>query len=259
MPYLNLDFDYFDHPKTVKLVGLLGRGSEILPIRLWIYAGKFYSKDGRLSGHSAKEIELLVGWKGNPGKALEALACVGFISKDMDGYIIHDWSSHQGHIWAIRTRNKKVARNRWENIRKAQSLVDTRSVPESTKLVPHTIPSVPSLPTKQLPVSRDRLLGMPYSKEFLDFWESYPRKMKQGHAAAEWEKLSPQGPLLVEIMGALAQHKVYWQQKATDIEFIPHPASWLSARSWKDDLSTPVDPLETNRKASEAYFREVDG
>lgn len=26
MAYLNLDLDYFDHPKTRRLVGLLGRG-----------------------------------------------------------------------------------------------------------------------------------------------------------------------------------------------------------------------------------------
>jgi hypothetical protein len=64
MAYLNLDLDYFDHPQTVMLISLLGRGAEVLPLKLWRTCGKFYSKDGRLTGYSADAIELTVGWWG---------------------------------------------------------------------------------------------------------------------------------------------------------------------------------------------------
>lgn len=64
MPYLNIDLDYFDHPKTVRLIGLLGRDADVLPIRLWKYCGKFMAEDGRLIGLSVQEIEAAMGWRG---------------------------------------------------------------------------------------------------------------------------------------------------------------------------------------------------
>ena len=67
MPYLNLDLNYFDHIKTKRLVGLLGRGSEVLPIRLWCACGKHRAESGKLDGYSAQEIESLVEWWGESG------------------------------------------------------------------------------------------------------------------------------------------------------------------------------------------------
>lgn len=59
MASLNLDMDYFGHPKTKRLVGLLGRGAEVLPLRLWCHVGKYHAQDGRLAGYSPQEIEAI--------------------------------------------------------------------------------------------------------------------------------------------------------------------------------------------------------
>ena len=122
MPYLNLDLDYFNHPKTSRLIGLLGKGSEVLPIKLWAYAGKYHAKDGRLAGYSAQEIEAIVGWWGRPGELTEALARVGFVRKDTEGFSINDWSAHSGHIFSISERNRKVANARWQKLRKVSKI-----------------------------------------------------------------------------------------------------------------------------------------
>jgi len=120
VPYLNLDLEYFDHPKTRRLVGLLGRNAEVLPLRLWNYCGRFHSEDGRLTGYSAQEIESLVEWWGRPGEALSAMIKVGFIQPLSDGFIIHDWKNHQGHIKALRDRASHAAKQRWALVRSAQ-------------------------------------------------------------------------------------------------------------------------------------------
>ena len=159
MAFLNLALDYEDHPKTRRLVGLLGRGSEILPIRLWTYCGKYHCKDGRLSGYSPQEIESIVRWHGGPGKALEALVGAGFLEKVKDGFRVHDWKAHQGHIHSLKVRNQKVARNRWKNINKPPSTVDTSGIPESKCGVPRSVPfpSVPNRTSKSLTLGETTL------------------------------------------------------------------------------------------------------
>ena len=149
MAYLNLDMDYFDHPKTLQLVAILGNGADTLPLRLWAYAGKFHAKNGALGRRSVSDLEGLIRWWGEPGHAVRALQRVGFIGRGRDGFFIHDWRKHQGHIQALKERNKKAAVNRWRNLRgkceKTGSPVDTTGVPKSTSGMPLAVPfrSVP--------------------------------------------------------------------------------------------------------------------
>ena len=119
MPSLNLDLDYFDHPKTLRLIGLLGMGSEVLPIRLWSYCGKYHTEEGRLTGHSAQEIESIVGWAGQPGKMVEVFLRLGFLHEEKDGFRVHDWKEHEGHLILYRKRARKAANARWKGFPRA--------------------------------------------------------------------------------------------------------------------------------------------
>lgn len=117
-PYLNVRCDYFDHPKTKRLIGLLGRGAEVLPIRLWAYCGMYHSKDGRLTGYAEQEIESLVNWWGKPGEMLAAMEKVGYVQRENGtGWIMADWGEHQGHIEALKVRGRRMAEARWTRIR----------------------------------------------------------------------------------------------------------------------------------------------
>lgn len=120
MPYLNLHLDYFDHPKTKRLIGLLGRGSEVLPIRLWAFCGKHRAETGSLAGIAAQEIEDLAGWWGAKGKMIEAmLTCgkpgFGFLQEQNGDLVIHDWKDHAGHLVKYQKRAKIASRKRWGN------------------------------------------------------------------------------------------------------------------------------------------------
>ncbi len=115
MASINLDLDYFAHPKTDRLVRLLGKGSEVIPVKLWVYCGKFHPETGTLTGISAQEIEAKVAWWGKKGKAVQALLEVGFLEKVQGGFQVHDWLDHSGHIRAYKERAQKAAKARWEN------------------------------------------------------------------------------------------------------------------------------------------------
>lgn len=96
MALVSLHSDFFDHPKTVRLVRLLGKGSEVVPIRLWCMTAKFFAGTGRLTGISAQEIEQWVGWWGQEGEAVRALKEVGFLEEFLDGFQVHDWGEYTG-------------------------------------------------------------------------------------------------------------------------------------------------------------------
>lgn len=116
MASLNLDLDYFFHPKTRRLIGLLGKGSEAIPIRVWCFCGKYYSDTGRLTGISAQEIESEVKWWGSPGKCVESLLACKFLIQEPDGtFAVKDWLEHSGHIAAYKKRSKQAAKARWRN------------------------------------------------------------------------------------------------------------------------------------------------
>lgn len=115
MPYLNLDLGFLRHPKTKRLVGLLGRGAEVLLIRLWIHCGEFHCEDGRLTACPPQEIETIVEWWGAPGKCVEAFLKAGFLVPIDDGFAIHDWLDHSGHLSAFKKRGRTNARIRWDN------------------------------------------------------------------------------------------------------------------------------------------------
>jgi hypothetical protein len=113
MSCLNLDLDYFTHPKTVRLVGLLGRGAEVLPIKLWCYCGKYHSESGKLTGYSAQEIESAIGWWGKVGELIEIMVRIGFLDFDGKDYIVHDWIKHEGHLKMFHIRAQQAAAKRW--------------------------------------------------------------------------------------------------------------------------------------------------
>jgi hypothetical protein len=122
MAALNLDLAFFQHPKTVRLVGRLGKGAEVLLIRLWCHCGVHHSGDGKLSGYSPSEIETTVGWWGKPGEMVAAMIGLRWLEQDSDGDMrVHDWVEHQGHIAAFKAKGRAMAMARWNTASNADS------------------------------------------------------------------------------------------------------------------------------------------
>jgi len=110
---LNLDLDYFDHPKTKRLIGLLGRGAAELPIRIWCYCGKYHAESGNLTNYSPQEIESIAGWWGKSGEMIKAMEQVGFLENDGVSWRVKDWLQINGHLAMFKERAKKAALARW--------------------------------------------------------------------------------------------------------------------------------------------------
>lgn len=105
-----IDVDYFDHPKTMKLIGILrNQEADIYPLRLWRYAAK-YARDGVIKGGSA-EIESAVRWRGQPGRLSSALIQVGFV--ESDGRTIHDWKRGIGRAIFLYEEKKRKQREKY--------------------------------------------------------------------------------------------------------------------------------------------------
>jgi hypothetical protein len=91
-------------------------------------------------GYSPEAIEQALQWRGESGKAVRCLVEAGYLDKSGDGYKAHDWEGNQGHIHALKVRNKKAAINRWKNIKNRSSTVDTSGIPHSVSGMPQTKP-----------------------------------------------------------------------------------------------------------------------
>lgn len=119
-PTLNVRCDYFRHPKTQRLIVLLGRGAEVLPMRLWAYCGEFCCEHGRFDGYTEDEIEAIANWWGEKGKALEGLSKVGYLECKKGVWRIVNWREHQGHISALKAHGRRMAEKRWSQYRRGK-------------------------------------------------------------------------------------------------------------------------------------------
>lgn len=145
MPDINIDINYFSHRKTKRLIGQLGRGSDILPIRLWAYCGKHHSEDGRLIGYSEQEIESVCDWWGESGKMVEALLAIGWLHRIEAGFEVHEWVEHQGHLKAYSIRGKAAAAARWSR------LGNTTSMPQAMQNRDSSIASLSVVESRLVP------------------------------------------------------------------------------------------------------------
>ena len=123
MPYLNLDLDFLDHPKIVRLSARVGALAPMCLLRLWLWTAKYHPEDGDLSTYSPEEIESFAGY--NASSMLQAYvkqcffdACeeIGLIDVKGQRIRLHNWKKHQGHLLAYKTRAEAAAKARWDKI-----------------------------------------------------------------------------------------------------------------------------------------------
>jgi hypothetical protein len=71
---------------------------------------------------------------------------------------------------------------------------------------------------------------------FEHWWSAYPRKVGKGAALKRWKAISRQQR--ADAVDALPRHVEHWRLSRTEVQFIPHPATWLSQGRWDDVLIT---------------------
>ena len=80
-----------------------------------------------------------------------------------------------------------------------------------------------------------------YSKQFMAFWDLYPRKKSKGDAAKAFKKVHPSDYHMVRAGLEAAIKSADWLKDGG--QYIPYPATWLRARGWED-----AEPSEQEKK-----------
>ncbi len=229
MASINLDLDYFSHPKTRRLIGLLGRGAEVIPLRVWCFCGRHYSESGRLAAIGAQEIEAEVLWWGKPGEAVEALVRCGFLEIDGDTFIVHDWLSHSGHIAVYKKRAEKAAKARWAKADEEEGcLKDASSNASSNATLSNGLRIVVSSEEEKPKTSAQKC-----AQEFEEFWNIYPstRKHGKGDARKAWARAVKKVSAYSLILAATE----YAASPVGRGQYAKGPAPWLNQECWDDD------------------------
>lgn len=105
-----------------------------------------------------------------------------------------------------------------------------------------------------------------YPKEFVEFWQAYPKKSGKKAALKAWKKLNPP---LAKCLSTLSWQVKTDQWSKDKGQYIPEPATWINGEKWEDeplrmnatqyrDLSDAEKAAIENRKY-EAEMRAKNG
>ena len=78
-----------------------------------------------------------------------------------------------------------------------------------------------------------------YNDQFDEFWKIYPKKVSKESAKKAWLKIKPNDDLVAKITKAVKDQKLSEREQ----QFIPHAATWLSAKRWEDEVTTIQKPM----------------
>lgn len=95
---------------------------------------------------------------------------------------------------------------------------------------PQPVSGTPSTPRRRKPST----LSKTQEERFNRFWDAYPRKVSIADAEKAWAKISPDDSMTQTILSAVERAKRY-DNRFRDPQFIPHPATWLNAQSWRNE------------------------
>ncbi len=98
-----------------------------------------------------------------------------------------------------------------------------------------------------------------YTKDFLDFYHLYPKKVGKPKAFESWRRINLTNGLFEKIMAAVALQAKSKQWTKDGGEFIPHPATWLNQERWNDEGYRRSETVgeRIKRIAEEAGHRQV--
>lgn len=89
--------------------------------------------------------------------------------------------------------------------------------------------------------------------QFVRFWEAYPRRVSKKEARKAWAQLNPSPADVDKMIVTLAWQTEEWAQG--DLQYVPHPASWLRAERFHDEPSPRQ--IRSMSSAAEMVFRTL--
>ena len=90
--------------------------------------------------------------------------------------------------------------------------------------------------TKEKTNTRAQRCRAPLPPDFEKFWKAYPKKRSKGEAEKAWLSLRPDEQLTANLLAAVERAKTLDDWKKDGGKYVPHPATWLRAKGWEDEL-----------------------
>lgn len=102
--------------------------------------------------------------------------------------------------------------------------------------------------------------GSGYSDDFEAFWKSYPNRKAKGNAFKAWEKARKAKtlPELDVILSAVEAQKKSHDWLKEGGRYIPHPATWLNASRWDDEITQQRQQYAQNNRSRYVNESEQD-
>ena len=83
-----------------------------------------------------------------------------------------------------------------------------------------------------------------YSPDFEQFYAAYPKKRDPDRAWKAWQNRNGDRPEVTILISAINKQKESSDWKKERGKYIPYPATWLNAGSWKNEVDIePYDPF----------------
>jgi hypothetical protein len=83
---------------------------------------------------------------------------------------------------------------------------------------------------------------------FIEFWNAYPRKQNQPSAVRAFGKITMSRAVLDEILAGIERYKNSGQW--ANAQYIPHPATFLNGRRWRDEIEQGGQTYATHQQNS---------
>lgn len=111
--------------------------------------------------------------------------------------------------------------------------------------------------TKSKSTTRKRE-GGDFSPGFTEFWNAYPRKVAKQNALKAWLKTgADDSQSLTDTILADVTRRVDGEWKGKEVQYIPHPATYLNQRRWEDE-SSATDTVEDEYYPRYPEYHEGD-
>lgn len=286
MAWIELHQTLWTHRKTVVLADALGLPEMYAAAhlaRLWCWAldnavADYGQRRGLLTGAPARAIAGGAGWTDDPCVFFDALIESGYLDRDGDDLVLHDWWDYAGKYLA--RRQTDADRKRQDRLkdrspdvqgqlsatsvgcptdvrrtstdtpaRTSAPTVPNLTVPpdESTTtrvVIPERESSAPARETPAAPAASPR-----YSPGFEAFWRDYPPAGRDDKAGAfrEYSKHRPDAALHAGIMAGLGRWKASrrWQEGV-----IVAAKRWLRERRWEAEPEPATGPARASPAAA---------
>jgi len=97
--------------------------------------------------------------------------------------------------------------------------------------------------TKKEIINNKELCETVFDKIYFNiFWHSYKRKIDKGRAEKKFFSLAKQEKILAAAAAKKWTH--FWEKAKKEIEFIPHPTTWLNNKRWEVEPPEIMQPYK---------------